>query len=308
MDELGDCGDGYKSDNCGSAQAMPPAVAPPSPAQLLAAWQGAFSMPLPHRALRLLAVADTGLRYDELAALPIGRRDARLMQLRQRLFGSPLLLAARCPQCQQTIDSALPAASFGADPARPAHRSAPLASHGYRVRFRLPASDDLIAIGTGCELARARELLLGRCILDARDAQGAATRGACLPPAVLADLAARIGAADPSALLELGFECSACAHQWRDIFDIAAFLWQEVDAWGQRTLRDLPGPVCALRRRQGDAPWLRPERPRAQLIASCLVPLPAMNERPGAVPMDFFAHMAHKARGADSTIAPRLPS
>ena len=37
----------------------------------------------------------------------------------------------------------------------------------------------------------------------------------------------------------LALACPACGHRWQSVFDIAAFLWREIDAWAQRTLRDV---------------------------------------------------------------------
>ena len=45
--------------------------------------------------------------------------------------------------------------------------------------------------------------------------------------------------ADPQALIELQLNCPNCGHTWTALFDIANFLWRELDAWARRTLRDV---------------------------------------------------------------------
>lgn len=236
----------------------------PSAAQLLEAWEGALGLPPAHRALSLLAAAEPELLYSELAALPIGRRDARLLQLRERLFGSQLLLVVPCPQCKELSESQLHAPDLGFEPGdepdRPAQGPCTAVFHDYRISFRLPASDDLLALATAAEPDQARGLLLERCIIEARDPHGAALSPMDLPEAVLADLAAHMESADPGAVIELAFECAACSHRWQEMFDIAGFLWREIHAWAQRTLRDVHALARAYGWREPDVLALSPTR------------------------------------------------
>ena len=232
----------------------------PSAAELLDVWEGALGLTSAHRALRLLAAAEPELSHDELALLPIGRRDARLLQLRESLFGSQLVLVVPCPQCKELIESQLCAADLGFAPDRPPQGTCTTTSHGYSVSFRLPGSADLIALAAEAEAGRARELLLTRCMLEARDPQSGAKRVADLPEAVLADLATHMEAADPGAVVELAFECPVCSHRWQEMFDIASFLWHEIHAWAQRTLRDVHALARAYGWREPDVLALSPTR------------------------------------------------
>lgn len=224
----------------------------PSAAQLLETWEGALSQSPAQRALSLLAAAEPELAHEALAALPLGRRDARLLQLREHLFGGQLQLVVPCPHCGELIESQLGAAELGFDgePAlEPTHR---VQLHGYTLGFRPPASTDLIALAGESDAGRARERLLDRCVLEARGPDGQAMAAGALPQAVLAELAVHMESADPGAVVELCFDCPACHHSWRDVFDIASFLWREIHAWAQRTLRD----VHVLARAYG---WREPD-------------------------------------------------
>jgi len=78
---------------------------------------------------------------------------------------------------------------------------------------------------------------------------------AALPDTVLADVAAALNDADPLADVELPVRCEACGASWTSTFDIASYLWQELDAWARRLL----GEVHTLARAYG---W-----PEAHILA-----------------------------------------
>jgi hypothetical protein len=232
----------------------------PTAAQLLDAWERALSESPTRRALSLLAAAHPELSEGELAALPIGRRDARLLRLRECLFGSQLLLVVPCPACGEQIESQVRTGDLAFDQKGPAPESYLATSNGYRITFRLPAGGDLMALPDDAAVEQSRELLLGRCVLDARDAQDVERSLPELPEAVRADLVAQMELADPGADIELAFDCPACAHRWQDTFDIGAFLWREIHAWAHRTLRDVHSLARAYGWREGDVLALSPTR------------------------------------------------
>ena len=39
--------------------------------------------------------------------------------------------------------------------------------------------------------------------------------------------------------MQLDLTCPACGHAWQAPFDIATFVWRELDDWAQRTLREI---------------------------------------------------------------------
>jgi hypothetical protein len=232
----------------------------PSATQLLDAWERALSESPTRRALSLLTAAHPELSEGEIAALPIGRRDARLLRLRERLFGSQLSLVVPCPRCGDCIESRLRVDDIACDHVASAATTHVAESRGYRVTFRLPTSDDLIALPRDGEAADASPLLMCRCVLDARDPQGEQRAVVDLPEDVVADVVLQMEKADPGADLELAFECPACGHHWQEMFDIAGFLWREVYAWAQRTLRDVHVLARAYGWREPDVLSLSPTR------------------------------------------------
>jgi hypothetical protein len=66
---------------------------------------------------------------------------------------------------------------------------------------------------------------------------------------------------DPQADLRFTLHCQVCSHEWEAGFDIAQFLWTEVDAWASRTLFDVHCLARAYGWREADilslSPWRR---------------------------------------------------
>lgn len=237
----------------------------PTPAQLLQVWERGGDPSAAARALLLLGCScDDEAAIDELAALPLGRRDARLLELRQRLFGSAIDVVASCPQCAMAVE-----ATFDCDDLRlPEEGSVAAtlehAAHGMHVRFRLPDSRDLLAL-EGCgDAEAARDLLLARCVLDVRGGdQSQAPRS--LPPELQAEIAGAMAQADPQADLQLAFRCPECDHEWQPLFDIARFLWQELHAWALHLLREVDTLAQAYHWAEADILALSPRRRQAYL-------------------------------------------
>ena len=77
----------------------------PTPLQLLQVWESGSSPSPAARGLLLLGSACDEYPPEALAALPLGRRDALLLQLRARLFGREMCAVAHCPQCVTPIEA-----------------------------------------------------------------------------------------------------------------------------------------------------------------------------------------------------------
>src|SRR5215469_17248151 len=83
--------------------------------ELLNVWErGLTALPY-ERALTILSAACPESSRDELAQLSIGRRDARLLQLREWAFGADLVILTVCPSCQQVLELSIPAAGLRAE-------------------------------------------------------------------------------------------------------------------------------------------------------------------------------------------------
>jgi hypothetical protein len=209
-------------------------VRDPSAAELLDVWETGYAASTEAAAVTLLDLAWPDL--DEPAIdLPIGERDWRLFDLRERLFGSRLTSAVTCSSCGETLEMAMDAADIRrAADARPA--ALLVADVGDRViTIRLPTTRDLVAIRDAPDPAEARRRLAVRCIVahPGRDAPPSPT------DEVVDAIEAALATADPRADIELDATCPSCGSSSRSVFDIAAFLRAELDAWARRTLHEV---------------------------------------------------------------------
>ncbi len=221
----------------------------PSAAELLNVWERAVGQPAAMRALLMLAGAHPDTEVEALARLSIGARDAQLLDLREVVFGSMLECLTRCAQCGDHVEL-----SIGIDeirvPQTAMHGRGRIDLEGFSVSFRLPDSTDLLTLRAGQDPAQAERELLARCVLGAR-VQDREARVEELPAAVVSAVTQRMAEADPQAEVLLDLKCPGCELRWQALFDIAAHLWAEIDAWAKRILHE----VHALARAYG---W--PER------------------------------------------------
>ncbi len=216
----------------------------PSATSLLNAWEIGCSQPLSERSLRLLESAFPGQSREELARLPIGERDARLLALRESVFGPRLKSVVTCPACTETLELSVNVSDLRVPREGDATEPLTLRSGDYEIRFRLPNTEDLIAVELCPDEASGRRLLLERCLLDARCGEDALQLDHA-PEELVANMVEGMGRADPQAHVELQLTCPECQHQWQSPFDIASYLWTETEQWAQWTLREVGALAAA---------------------------------------------------------------
>ncbi|SFG14132.1 hypothetical protein [Neptunomonas qingdaonensis] len=219
--------------------------------ELLTVWEQGLNQPLLRRALILLAAAFPEIPPDNLAQMSIGQRDGLLMQLRECLFGQALLNTAVCPECAERLEWQNLLSDFLLSPDQtkaPLHKAQlhefDLDTGGYQLLFRLPNSLDIAAVINSHHLQEQQlhqlqpqqRQLLSRCLLKIEQ-EGNGCDFEELPDAVLQTLSARLEALDPQADIRLNLTCPECAHEWTVLFDIASFLWTEVNDWSERMLQ-----------------------------------------------------------------------
>jgi hypothetical protein len=206
----------------------------PSAAELLAVWERAQFQPITARALMLLEAASPGESKADLARLSVGQRDARLLALRELLFGSQMTGLMSCPRCRQQLEIDFECVDIKVERDQP-DQLLSTSSGGYVARFRLPNSNDLDAVAESehCrsdEAATVRELL-SRCVIELRRNGRKQKTGSARawPPALIDAIAAEMERADPQANVQLHLNCVDCGHRWWTTFDIVPFLWTEID-------------------------------------------------------------------------------
>lgn len=203
---------------------------------LLRVWERGAGQSSVTQALSLLAEAIPKTAVSELARLPIGRRDALLLALREQLFGPRVQTVVVCPQCRGSLDL-----GFDVDQIRVPLRSGTQEEFvcdvgDYQVTFRLPTSEDLLMVVHEPEVDVAKQLLLERCLVQVIH-HGEATRKLLAP--FTERVIERMAEVDPQGDVELAVTCAACGYQWQALFDIASFVWREIGAWAKRMLGEV---------------------------------------------------------------------
>lgn len=204
--------------------------------ELLAAWEEGAALPSALRAIRLLTAGWSTTTAEEWLGATIGDRDGWLLSLREELFGHELEGVTRCPSCGESLE-----VEFRTEDVRaPEHGAAAtvcVTADGCHVEGRLPTSADLVEIG---HLAPddARVALLDRCVQVARR-DGVDIAAGALPAAVILALGHAMAEADPQTDMNFSLGCPACGHRWSTPFDILSYLWDEIDEWARRLLRDV---------------------------------------------------------------------
>jgi hypothetical protein len=229
----------------------------PSASALLQAWEKGAEASSAARGIWLLEASCEDLDVDALLGLPLGKRDALLIDLRKRLFGRHMQSIARCPACGETAEADLDTDGLaqGTPPGAAIHEIRP-GGGDTPIRFRLPDTRDLMAIQSSDDAEAARDILIERCVIGGADN---------LPNDVQQALARAMADADPQADLSLAFTCPACRHAWEPVFDIARFLWQEVHAWALRMLRDVDTLARSYHWSEADILAMSPRRRQAYL-------------------------------------------
>jgi hypothetical protein len=193
--------------------------------QLLKSWETLQGQPMPVRAAGLAALL-TGRSLPDVLRWSIPRRDRALFDFRAQMFGGRVEAVIPCPHCAEQLEMQLSLAQIA--PSRTAARKSgfqTLRVDGARVRCRAPNSEDLLTIAALRDVAEARTQLIARCI-QTDDPE-------------LRERAAALLAGQPADDVELNLTCPACRHTWHAPFDIATFVWRELDDWAHRTLREI---------------------------------------------------------------------
>lgn len=219
------------------------------------------------RALALLAAVCSGEPWEELERLPLGERDRRLLGLRRITAGPRLDVFAHCPDCAEPLELALETGEL-LTAFTPVPQEGELARDGLALRFRPVTSADLLAVERCAHMEtsveEARRSLAGCCLLEARRADRPVEVDE-LSEEELADLAQALADADPGAELLFDLRCPACEAVWQQVLDVAAFVWEELEAQARKILGEVHALARAYGWREVDVLALSPRRRRLYL-------------------------------------------
>jgi hypothetical protein len=204
------------------------------------------------RAMTILGAAFPEMSREALLDLGLGQQHARLLQVRQALFGPLMQCFSECPQCQERLEYTLDAAALADAGAGAAEQEAYETVIGeYTLRFRVLTCRDLAAVRACHDVQTARAVLAQHCLLQIERA-GAAPAEPTLPEAVIVQLAEQVLARDPQAETLLNLECPTCGHGWQATLEYGTFLWAELSAQARRLLHEVDALARAYGWREAD--------------------------------------------------------
>ena len=255
-----------------SEQTAEPPPSPLSAEAVLRIWEGGAEESPTRRALGLLEAA-TFRDGTDLADLPLGERDRRLLTLRSRTLGPELSCQGVCPACderleisistEELLEGALPEGS-GSMGETEIETEGTFHYEELELRFRLPTSADLLAAEACPSDAEAQRLLVARCI------QKAKRGGAEIPPEELSEdelaaLGDHLSALDPMAETLFELACQACGHRWSQPLEIGEVFYEEIRVLAQRLLQEVSWLARGYGWSEAEILRLTPARRRAYL-------------------------------------------
>lgn len=222
------------------------------------------------RALLVLSAAYPDHTRQQLAALSVGERDARLLAIRERTFGAVLDVFVTCPGCRQELELSLTTTKLHVpvpEDVQDAGKQFSAQIDNLTVQYRLPDSTDLQAAAACKEIEAAQRLLLDRCILDVQISAGQQDQAVennerSYTPEFVAALAGKMAERDPRAEVLLNLQCEECQHKWQSLFDIATFFWAEIEIHAKRLLNEIYVLARTFHWREPDILALTPVRRR----------------------------------------------
>jgi hypothetical protein len=215
---------------------------------LLSAWETACGLPAQDRAVTLAAVVG-GMPFEDAADLPLGVLGLLLLQLREQCFGPQLDGLTDCPRCGTELDVRIDVGELRMPETGGA---ASLEVAGQTVRLRGLTSRDIRCAGHD------RDRLLARCIVDEVTEPS---------PNLLDAVEAQLDAMDPQAAPAIDLDCPTCQANWPAPFDIAEFVWTEVERFAHRLLHDVHTLATAYGWSEPDVLAISPARRRFYLQA-----------------------------------------
>jgi len=187
--------------------------------EILNFWEGSQSLHPIDQALRLLRAALPELLFDELAAMPIGRRNAHLIELRARTLGHRWDCFASCTACGEELTFDLNLSGVARESLEAEVTEVNVDYGDLTLNLRPINSTDLAAIATMTDTDEACQCLVKRC--SARtDVQN--------PEGLAAFVSDHLEKVDPLASTQIDLTCKSCQQTWSETLDVVEFFRNEI--------------------------------------------------------------------------------
>lgn len=198
-----------------------------------------MNRPLVEKTLLLLSKSCDVTDVSLVSRLSIGERDARLLQLREWMFGTRLENTASCPKCGERLEWETNTKELHLQPLPHglSVRTFELSIDDFKIIFRLPDSDDILRVSSNPNHGDYKKVIADCIIEVTRNEMKYLT--AELPESIWTALDHRMAKEDPQADICMKIQCPTCSHQWETAFDIVSFLWTEINHWAQRIMQEV---------------------------------------------------------------------
>ncbi len=207
--------------------------------RLVEAWERGRQAPAPVRALTLLQLAQPDQTIEQLATIPVGERDRRLLRLREELCGGAFEASATCPRCGELLEAAFAAEEVSRWTRVPLETPVvEVAAGELELTVRFPTTADVMEASRAGSREGARAVLARKCTVAIRKGEEKATVNGELPERVVAAIEESLAEADPVGDLKVALRCPGCDYAWEVQFDAATYLWDEVETRARRALRE----------------------------------------------------------------------
>jgi hypothetical protein len=211
---------------------------PLSVKEMIGVWEdGNYRSPI-DQALLLLHAGAPDDSLPDLAKLPVGERDRRLLELRERTIGSRLSCSVECPWCGEDLQFEFDTRQILQSPSACATEPLTATVEDISVTFRLPNTEDLVEALSCSSIEERRAQLLERCILEIRKDRSSLPVGD-VPESAIQKICQLMASSDPQADVQFGMQCSSCNKSWQAPFDIGGFFWKEIAVRAQRALSEV---------------------------------------------------------------------
>jgi hypothetical protein len=202
---------------------------------ILTAWERSRALPEQEAVLAVLALALTEKPAEELATLPLGERNALLLELRAMTLGRRMEGFAICPECGAQLEFSLDALELAKGlQAQPVNALAEFS--GYKMR---PANTlDLLASSEAENEEQARSILLTR-TLESKPPEFNDAWLESPAETAAAELLERFEELNAAAEIRLQLQCAVCRNSPLIDMDIAKFLLREIAGAARRLMTEI---------------------------------------------------------------------
>jgi len=237
---------------------------PLSAAELLQVWDNGTGMSLLEKTLLLLGKACATEDWKQLGKLSIGNRDAKLLQLREWMFGNKLRNMTKCPACSEMVEWETNTEALRLQPVKEdiSVETFSLRQSKFNIHFRLPDSYDVLKFSTEGNQSPYIKQLLTECIIDITGADNEKYAPDVLPAIAWQTLEESMSKKDPQADITMQIICPYCQHNWNAVFDIMSFLWTEINNWAKHIMQEVALLARAFSWSEKDILAMTPQRRR----------------------------------------------